>query len=46
LRHQQRRGLRVRCGACELHCRESGRGKQHETKSCHDGGIPRKNLGN
>jgi hypothetical protein len=28
--------LRVRYGACEVHRRESGRGKQHETKFGHD----------
>jgi hypothetical protein len=36
--------LRVRCGTCELHHRQRGRGKQYETKVYHDGG-PRKVLG-
>ena len=31
--------------ACELHRRKSCRGKQHETKFCHDGLGPRKIIG-
>ncbi len=32
----ERSGLRMRCRSCELrHC-QRGRGKQHETKVCHD----------
>jgi hypothetical protein len=46
LRHDQRRCLRVRLHASELHCRKSGRGKQRETKFCHDDLGSRKNLGN
>jgi hypothetical protein len=43
LRHNYRRGLRVRWNSHELQCRESGRGKQHKTKFCHDGlGSPGK----
>ena len=42
LRHNQRCGLRVRCRACELHCRQRSRGKQYEAKSCHDGWDPGK----
>jgi hypothetical protein len=48
--HQQRRGwreqrlgLRVRYRGCELHRRQSGRGKQQKAKVCHDGVSPRKN---
>jgi hypothetical protein len=37
LRDGDRRGLRLRRHACELHRREGGRGKQHEAKVCHDG---------
>ena len=41
----ERTGLRMRCGGCELHCRQSGRGEQHETKVCHDDlGSPEKSL--
>ena len=42
LRHHQRCGLRVRWRACELHRRQSRRGKQHETKVGHDDVNPRK----
>jgi hypothetical protein len=41
LRHHDRRGLRVRRRSCEVHRRKGGRGKQRETKVCHDGGGPR-----
>ena len=43
--HNQWRGLRVRRRACKLHRRQSGGGKQQQTKSCHDGLGPRKSLG-
>ncbi len=43
--HNQRRVLRMRWHACELHRRKSCRGKQHETKFCHDGLGPRKIIG-
>ena len=43
LRDDDRRRLRVRCGACERHRRNSRRGQQHETKFCHDDLNPRKN---
>jgi hypothetical protein len=46
LRHHQRRGLRMRWRAGELHCRKRGRGEQHETKVCHDGLDPRRFPGN
>jgi hypothetical protein len=36
--------LRVRCSACELHCRQRSRGKQYEAKSCHDGRDPGKSA--
>src|SRR5207253_913215 len=42
LRHNQRGGLSVRCRACELNCRQRCRGKQYETKSCHDDWDPGK----
>jgi len=45
LGHDQRRGLRVGCRACELHGRKSCRGEQYETKSCHDGLGPRGKSG-
>ena len=35
LRDHERRALRMRCGACELHRGQSRRGKQHETKVGH-----------
>jgi hypothetical protein len=35
LRHHDRRALRVRGGACKLHRRESGGGKQNEAKFGH-----------
>ncbi len=44
--HDQRRGLRVRWGSDQLQRRESRRGKQQESKSCHGGLSPRKILGN
>jgi len=34
------RRLRIRCQGCELHRRQGRRGKQHETKFCHDGPNP------
>jgi hypothetical protein len=46
LRHNHRRGLRVRCIACKLHCRQRSRGKQKETKSGHGGWDPRKKICN
>jgi hypothetical protein len=42
LGHDQRRGLRVRWRGDELHRGQGSRGKQHETKVCHDGLGPRK----
>jgi hypothetical protein len=43
LRHNQRRGLRMRWRASKLHRRQSGGGKQQQTKFCHDGlGPPEK----
>jgi hypothetical protein len=42
LRHNHRRGLRVRWRASKLHRRQSGGGKQQQTKFCHDGLDPRK----
>jgi hypothetical protein len=44
LRHNQRRGLRVRGRAPKLHRGQSGGGKQQQTKFCHDGQDPRKIL--
>jgi hypothetical protein len=44
LRHNQRRGLRMRRRAYELHCRKSRRSEQRETKFCHDDLSPRKIL--
>ncbi len=46
LRHNQRRSLRVRWGSGQLQRRESCRGKQQESKFCHDDWGPRKILGN
>jgi hypothetical protein len=43
--HNQWRGLCVRRPACKLHRRQSGGGKQQQTKFCHDGLGPRKSLG-
>jgi hypothetical protein len=43
--HNQWRGLRVRRRAYKLHRRQSGGGKQQQTKFCHDGLGPRKSLG-
>jgi hypothetical protein len=45
LRHNYRRGLPVRWKSNELQCRESGRGKQHKSKLCHDGLGSPGNLG-
>ena len=42
LRHYDRRRLRVRRCACEMHRRQSRGGKQRETKVCHDDVSPRK----
>jgi hypothetical protein len=36
LRDDERRGLRVRCGGRKLRHGQSGRGKQHDAKVCHD----------
>ncbi len=36
LRHDQRRGLRVRWSSGQMHRREGRRGKQQELKFCHD----------
>ena len=44
LRDDERRGLRMRCGDCKLRRRQSGRGKQHEAKVCHDDLVPGKVL--
>jgi hypothetical protein len=41
LRDDERRILRMRCGACDLRHRQRSCGKQHKTKVYHDGG-PRK----
>lgn len=40
LRNLNSRRLRMRCQGCKLHRRQSRRGKQHETKFCHDGPNP------
>jgi hypothetical protein len=45
LRHNLRRGLRVRWRTAKMHCRQSSGGKQQQTKFCHDGLGPRKILG-
>jgi hypothetical protein len=45
LRHYLRRGLRVRWGTSKVHRRQSGGGKQQQTKFCHDGLCPREILG-
>jgi hypothetical protein len=45
LGHNQRRALRVRWRAYKLQRRQSGGGKQQQTKFCHDGVGPRKILG-
>lgn len=42
LRHDQRRGLRMRRQGYQLHRRKRGRGEQQEAKLCHDGLDPRK----
>jgi hypothetical protein len=42
LRHDERRGLRIRCESCELRHGQSGRSKQHNAKFCHDVLDPRK----
>ncbi len=36
LRHDERCGLRMRCGGRELRRRQSGRGEQQDAKVCHD----------
>jgi hypothetical protein len=36
LRHDNRRGLRMRCGGRELRCRQGSRGEQQDAKICHD----------
>ena len=36
LRHDKRRGLRMRCGGRELRRRQSSRGEQKDAKVCHD----------
>ena len=45
LRDHDRRALRMCFGACKLQRSESGRGKQHETKFCHDVVGPRRKEG-
>ena len=45
LRHDERGGLRMRCGDRKLRHRQSGRGKQHDAKVCHDVLGSRKILG-
>jgi hypothetical protein len=40
--HDDRRGLRVRWRAHEVHRRQRRSGEQHETKFCHDDVSPRK----
>ena len=40
LRDDERRGLRMRCGDRKLRHRQSGRGKQHDAKVCHDVLVP------
>ena len=45
LRHDERCGLRMRCGGRELRYRQSGGGKQHDAKVCHDVLGPRKRPG-
>jgi hypothetical protein len=42
LRDDDRRRLRMRSRACELHHRQSGSSEQHEAKVFHDGWSPRK----
>lgn len=44
LSQNQWRVLGMRCKACQLHRRDGGRGKQHETKSCHVMSVPRNEL--
>jgi hypothetical protein len=44
LRHNQRRGLRMRWSICELHGGKCGRGKQQKTEFSHDGVGSRKLL--
>ena len=36
LRHDERRGLRMRCGGRELRRRQGSRGEQQDAKVCHD----------
>jgi len=45
LRDDERRGLRMRCGCRELRNGQSGRGKQHDAKVCHDDLGPWKGSG-
>jgi hypothetical protein len=45
LRNDDRPGLRLRRRARELHRRQGGRGKQRDTKVCHDDLGPRKSFG-
>jgi len=45
LRHDQRRGLRVRWSSGQLDGREGCRGEQQESKLCHDGLLPGEVLG-
>ena len=45
LRHDERCGLRMRCGGRELRYRQSSCGKQHDAKVCHDVLGPRKKPG-
>ena len=45
LGHDERCGLRMRCGGRELRYRQSRCGKQHDAKVCHDVLGPRKNPG-
>ncbi len=43
LRHDERRGLRLRSGGRELRCRQGSCGEQQDAKLCHDVLGPRKN---
>lgn len=45
LRHHHWCALRMRGRACKLHRSESGRGKQHEAKFCHDVVDPERKEG-
>jgi hypothetical protein len=44
LGHDERCGLRMRCGGRELRYRQSRCGKQHDAKVCHDVLGPRENA--